>query len=62
MDKQTTNNTVNKTGKWIRLKGYDDRDNFYTCSECGRAINVICGETLDDYPYCHCGAKMEAGE
>lgn len=48
-----------KVGHWIKNKGYDDRDNFFTCSECGRTINIICGETLTDYPYCHCGAKMK---
>lgn len=46
-------------GQWVRNEGYDKRDNFYKCSVCGRSINVICGETLTDYPYCHCGAKME---
>ena len=48
-----------KVGHWIEYKGRDERDNFYICSECGRAINVICGEILEMYPYCHCGAKME---
>ena len=47
-----------KTGHWIKNKGFDDRDMFYTCSECGRTINVICGDTLANYPYCHCGTKM----
>ena len=51
-----------KIGHWIESKGYDDRDHFYTCSECGRNINLICGATLADYPYCHCGAKMEVEE
>jgi hypothetical protein len=51
-----------KIGRWIESKGYDDRDHFYTCSECGRSINLICGATLADYPYCHCGAKMQEVE
>lgn len=47
-----------KEGKWIKLQGaFDKRDNFYTCSNCGRTINVICGEKIEDYPYCHCGSK-----
>ena len=46
-------------GHWIRVKSYDPRDNFYKCSICRRSINVICGEHLSDYPYCHCGAKMD---
>ena len=32
---------------------------IYRCSECGRIIDLEHGETLDDYPYCHCGAKMD---
>jgi len=51
-----------KMGKWIESKGYDDRDHFYICSECGRYINLNCGAKLSDYPYCHCGAKMEVSE
>ena len=51
-----------KTGRWIESKGYDDRDHFYSCSECGRCINLICGAKLADYPYCHCGAKMQEVE
>lgn len=49
-------------GEWIKNKGRDLRDNFYTCSICGRTINVICGETLADYPYCHCGTDMRKGD
>ena len=45
-------------GEWIKNDGRDLRDCFYTCSKCGRNINVICGETLEDYPFCHCGADM----
>ena len=45
-------------GEWIENKGKDIRDHFYTCSICGRTINVICGETLADYLFCHCGADM----
>ena len=45
-------------GEWIKNEGKDIRDNFYTCSKCGRTVNVLCGETLADYPFCHCGADM----
>lgn len=48
-----------KMGNWIESKGYDDIDHFYVCSECGRYINLNHGSKLSDYPYCHCGAKME---
>ena len=47
-------------GHWIEDAGsYDLRDNFYYCSECHRIINLICGASLSEYPYCHCGAKMD---
>lgn len=48
----------NVHGEWIKDDCYDKRDNFYHCSECGRVINVIFGENLSDYPFCHCGADM----
>lgn len=47
-----------KHGQWIHQTGYDKRDNWYVCSECGRSINLIGGDRLENYPYCHCGAKM----
>ena len=48
----------NVYGEWVKDEGYDKRDNFYHCSECGRTINIICGGTLENYPFCHCGADM----
>ena len=47
-----------KRGEWIKRDSYDRRDNFYTCSECGRVINIISNAHLEDYPFCHCGADM----
>lgn len=50
-----------KTGHWIKeesICGWDGHS--YQCSECGRSIHLdIEVEDLDDYPYCHCGAKMQ---
>lgn len=47
-------------GRWVHDGGgYDRRDNWYHCSECNRALNLICGKKLEDYPYCHCGARMD---
>ena len=50
-----------KTGLWIdekTLHGWDGKS--YQCSECGRSIHLDLGaEDLNDYPYCHCGAKMK---
>lgn len=55
-----------KTGHWIikrtfPTKLYDEYLNEYKCSECYREIR--CTESqLVNYPYCHCGAKMESEE
>lgn len=50
-----------KTGHWIKeesICGWDGRS--YQCSECGRSIHLDTEvEDLEDYPYCHCGAKMQ---
>lgn len=52
-----------KTGHWILkrtfpTKLYEEYLNEYECSECYRKIR--CTESqLINYPYCHCGAKME---
>lgn len=54
-----------KTGRWIlnddqgvQAVGYLT----YHCSECGREISSKYHgkiSLLKEYPYCHCGAKME---
>lgn len=50
-----------KTGHWIKKEtpyGWDGHS--YQCSICGRSIHLdTVVEDLTDYPYCHCGAKME---
>lgn len=50
------------TGEWIELETNPKEffgHRFYSCSNCGREIDVITpDESLDDYPYCHCGACM----
>jgi predicted RNA-binding Zn-ribbon protein involved in translation (DUF1610 family) len=57
-----------KTGHWILI---DKELSRYKCSECGEIIrlnkkNEILSlekdETLNDYPYSHCGAKMQEVE
>jgi len=52
-----------KTGHWIKeetIYGWDGKS--YQCSCCGRSIHLdTVMEDLDDYLYCHCGAKMESG-
>jgi hypothetical protein len=51
-----------KIGHWILKRKFPTKiDNEYECSECGRKLK--CAEiNLIDYPYCHCGAKMEVEE
>ena len=49
----------NKVGHWIRQKSPYGYSNTYECSECGRTIYADDQEDLEDYPYCHCGAKMD---
>lgn len=49
-------------GEWIELKTNPPNflgHRFYICSKCNREIDVMTpDESLDDYPYCHCGACM----
>lgn len=33
----------------------------YECSGCGRVVYAEDKEDLEDFPYCHCGCKMEIG-
>lgn len=53
-------------GEWIELKTDPPEflgHRFYICSKCGREIDVMTpDESLDDYPYCHCGAYMIKGK
>lgn len=45
-------------GKWIldrRIAG----GAYFKCSSCGRKIEVNRFSKIEDFPYCHCGAKME---
>lgn len=49
----------NVHGKWIsELELYGEGKWNYQCSVCGRSICLEQNETLDDYPFCHCGADM----
>ena len=46
-------------GAWMNEDGIV---NDYFCSCCGRVISVNCKAGLENYPYCHCGAKMDLKE
>ena len=53
-----------KTGHWINIEDKTDwYDATYKCSCCGREIITpyeLKNNLYSDYPYCHCGAKMES--
>lgn len=45
-------------GNWVELNPINANVRYYNCSICGRAIKLVYGEKLEQYPYCHCGAMM----
>jgi len=47
-------------GRWVLIRP-GEWNATLKCSECGRHITVDPkqGDLLKDYPYCHCGAKMD---
>ena len=50
---------------WIELPTYANGIyKVYKCSSCERIliVDIDNGQTLDDYPYCHCGCKMNGGQ
>ena len=49
-------------GTWLPIVSYN---NTYKCSECGRLlVDITDGLKMvaKNYPYCHCGAKMDGKE
>ncbi|MCR5312170.1 MAG: hypothetical protein K6E54_00710 [Bacteroidaceae bacterium] len=52
-----------KQGHWIMVSDRTDwYDATFKCSCCDREIITpyeLKGDIYNDYPYCHCGAKME---
>lgn len=46
--------------KWVGL-AYDFLGGkfVYACSRCDRQIKIYHREDFKDFPYCHCGAKMD---
>lgn len=63
-DKDYNDEADKKIGQWIKeesIGGWDGHS--YQCSVCGRSIHLDTEvEDLEDYPYCHCGAKMQEAE
>lgn len=54
-------NEKTKTATWIRQRSVGGYENTYECSGCGRVVYAEDKEDLEDFPYCHCGCKMEIG-
>ncbi len=44
-------------GEWIYKYSLGD-SKYFVCSKCNRSIEIEDLQTLKDYPFCHCGAKM----
>ena len=53
-----------KMGRWIAYEvRLPDRTILnYRCSVCGRKLIGYDTETLNEVPFCHCGAKMQESE
>ena len=59
-----------KTGKWVRQGGIHNMYTSYACSECRREIEMYYdfgniptdADVINEFPYCHCGVKMEVDE
>ena len=59
-----------KTGKWVIRGGIHNMYTCYACSECGRGIEMYYdfgniptdADVINEFPYCHCGARMEVDE
>ena len=50
-------------GKWIYCGHHDFHGHVFECSVCGRYLFANSKEDVYvEYPYCHCGAKMESVE
>ena len=48
-----------KKGKWIKQ---ENKKTEFFCSECGRVIDTKPFTRTDNFPFCHCGAKMRGDE
>lgn len=52
---------ADQNGQWVAVRR-TNASTAYQCSVCGRRVSVMnTGAAVwDHYPYCHCGAKMDA--
>lgn len=52
-----------KHGRWIYCGHHEFHGHVFECSVCGRYLFANSKEDVcDEYPYCHCGAKMDEEE
>lgn len=57
-----------RIGKWIETFAEDacgELYSYWACSECGRSVGYNLAnieDVLEEYPYCHCGARMKKKE
>lgn len=52
-----------KHAKWIYCGHHEFHGHVFECSVCGRYLFANSKEDVYwEYPYCHCGAKMESVE
>ena len=49
-------------GRWMYCGKSSGHDHMWQCSECLRTESTKHKSDIKDYPYCHCGAKMDAKE
>lgn len=50
-------------GKWIYCGHHEFHGHVFECSVCGRYLFANSKEDVYvEYPYCHCGAKMDEEE
>lgn len=50
-------------GRWIYCGHHEFHGHVFECSVCGRYLFANSKEDVYwEYPYCHCGAKMESVE
>ena len=69
-DGATPSDKESKTGKWVIRGCIHNMYTCYACSECGRGIEMYYdfgniptdADVINEFPYCHCGAKMEVDE
>ncbi len=60
MDCQTTDAEEVRHAKWIYKGHHEMMGHVFQCSVCERWMFTNSPEcVVEDYPYCHCGAKMD---